>query len=182
MEFSLLEYAQSILKTNGQLTEMGPASNPSKVSAGTTTRITGRPASLLHWCKATEGTVIQREITDAKVVAGFERFSRTRFVADRYRKMGSVCESLYLIGEADSQIEFPVTAAASIQSGPLLREWFLVVQSSSYAGLLAARDLDGFDTSTSPRKRRFEGLITHHAASIRAVYEKLMEELDLALR
>lgn len=181
MEFSVLDETLLLLKRHDQVVE-APAQGRVGVSVGATTRITGRPSALLHWCKATENAVIGRRMADARVFAGFEAFSRTRFAADRYRRLGSVSEGLYVVGAPDAPLEFPVTASVAIESGPLLREWFLLVTSGAYQGLLTARDLDGLAGNTSPRDRRFEGVITHHAQTIRALSDRLMSEIDQALR
>ena len=180
MDFSVLEETFSLLKATGQIVE-GTPEDPSGVSTGTTTRITGRPDTLLRWCQAPEPAVVQRDLSDARVFAGFEAFSRARGVTDRYRRVGATAASLTVIGAPDAALDFPVTAAVSIHAGPLLREWFLLVVSESYSGLLAARDLDGLGQGRPAADRRFEGVITHHAPTIRGLAERLEGEVERAL-
>lgn len=176
MELSVLERSIALLKSNEQI--MGRVStDPRNATLGATTRIIGWPPSLLHWCHMCESVVVRQNLRSARVFAGFERFSRTRFVRDRYSEIGRICQSLTVVGLPDEPLAFPTTATIEVASGPLLREWFLLIESPNYCGLLAARDLDGLDTAISPRDRRFEGVITHHPKTIRA----LADELDCAV-
>ena len=170
LDFSVFETALDRLKT-------GNSSSPA-VGQASSTRIGGQPATLLRWCRSTEQILLRRDLRDARVFVGFECFSRAAFVAKRYARIGSVCRALHVFGKADQPLAFEATTRTEITTGPLLREWFLVVESDSYCGLLSARDLDGLEGTTSPRHRRFEGVITHHVATIRALADALEEQIE----
>ena len=179
MDFSVLDEALAQLRANGQVTE-GTAQDPIGVSTGATTRITGRPSSLLRWCKATESAVIERSMEDARVFVGFQAFSRSRPVADRFRRIHEVCASLYVVGEPDAELGFPATAVVPIRSGAMLGEWFLLVSSSVYQGLLVARE-DGEPGAGAPGgMRTLSGVITHDAPTIRALAERMTTAFERA--
>lgn len=181
MPFSVLEKSLEVLKEHQQAIAAPKPLDPAQAARSTTQRFTGSPGSLLHWCRSTEGVLLRRRLPNCQVYAGFERFSRTRFVEDRYRQLGANADGLFLYGHPDRKLAFPVTAKVEVHSGPLLREWFLIVTSDTYYGMLSARDLDGFAHDRSPLKRRFEGVITHHPASIRAVASALQDWTDKQL-
>lgn len=180
LDFSVLEMTRRRLEAEGLLEAGLDPVERVATSGAATTRITGTPAALLRWCRATERVVIQRSLGDARVFAGFECFSRARFVAKRYSQIADRAAALHVFGRADAALDFSVTTKTEVVSGPLLREWFLLVDSAAFCGLLTARDLDGLDGSVSPRKRRFDGLVTHHLPTLRALADELESRLGAA--
>jgi DICT domain-containing protein len=179
MDFSVLDETLAQLRANGQVTE-ATAQDPIGVSTGATTRITGRPSSLLRWCKATETAVIDRAMDDAQVFVGFQAFSRSRLVADRFRRIQRVCASLYVVGKPDAELDFPVTVAVPIESGPMLGEWFLLVVASVYQGLLVAREQAAPGAGVPGGTRTLSGVITHDAPTIRALAERMTSAFERA--
>jgi len=179
VDFSVLETSLETIKAlavpianDGGLDEAPHSVHPTR-------RFEARPAALLHWCRGTERVVAHRSAGGKTTVfAGFERFSRARFATSRYLQIGSACDELFVFGQPDAEVAFPVTRAVAIPRGPLLREWFLIVVSDRYNGLLSARDLDGFDTRVPPSERRFEGVITHHRETIQRVVEALRDRME----
>ncbi|MFK7898999.1 MAG: DICT sensory domain-containing protein [Myxococcota bacterium] len=176
--FSVYEASLAALKTHGQAIQAQDSSGSAKAKGPGATRLNGDPATLLRWCKSTEGHFLRRQFADCRVYAGFERLSRARFVEDRYQQISVGAEQLFVYGQADCQLAFPCTATIKINTGPMLKEWFLIVVSETYCGMLSARDLDGFAANVSPRNRRFEGIVTYHTATIESVANALHDWTD----
>lgn len=147
------------------------------VSAGSAT-FTGRVPYLLHWCWVNESIVVDQGLRDARVWAGFERLSRVRGVAARYRRLVEVAASVRIVGQPDARVKVPGARIVPVERGPLLREWFLVIHAGGYKGLLAARDLDGFDTARPVQARSFEGVVTYAPAVVTETLELLEERLE----
>lgn len=178
IDFSVLETTLETIKALSVPIANEEGFDGAPQSAHPTRRFEARPAALLHWCRGTERVVARRSAGgETTVFAGFERFSRARFAASRYLQIRSACHELFVFGQPDAELAFPVTRAVEIERGPLLREWFLIVLSDRYDGLLSARDLDGFDTRVRPSERRFEGVITHHRETIQRVAEALRDRM-----
>ena len=179
IDFSVLETTLETIKALAVPVANEGGLDEASHSAHPTRRFEARPAALLHWCRGTERVVATRSLgEETTVFAGFERFSRARFAASRYRQIRSACQELFVFGQPDAEILFPVSRAVEIDRGPLLREWFLIVVSDRYHGLLSARDLDGFDTRIPPSERRFDGVITHHPETIQRVAEALRDRME----
>jgi len=138
------------------------------------TRITADAAHLLHWCRATERIVLDPAVESPRVYAGFERLSRMRGVLPRYERLVRRGAEVWLFGEGDWKPPLAVDGIVEVREGPLLREWFLLVLSKRYCGLLAAAERDGSDSSRRLQERRFEGLVSHR----RPVVERTAAALD----
>ena len=180
MNLSVLDEALALLKANDQLSGGSPEA-PLGIPTGATTRVTGRPEALLRWCRATENAVVERRMSDARVIVGFQAYSRSRPVAARYARIGGIAASLHVVGAPDRTLEFPVTAAIPVERGPLLDEWFLLVAAGSYHGLLVAREIDG-QSARPHASREYTGLTTHDAATVAGLAERLSEAFDAVLR
>ncbi|MCA9503872.1 MAG: hypothetical protein H6748_01165 [Spirochaetaceae bacterium] len=181
MELSIFGLTVSLLESEGAIPAGVHSLDRAPHDGVSSTRVTGSAVALLAWCRATERVVIEKELREARVFAGFERFSRAAFVARRFAKIASLGCSLDVVGEADAPLAFHTTRTVPIERGPLMREWFLLVDSNRYRGLLAARDLDGFGSGRSPRERRFEGVITHRGPVVRGVADALEEWIGFQL-
>lgn len=171
--FSVIESAQASLKEFGLPISDSVDLDRYIAKSGETTSMSGTAKGLLNWCRDMERAVVSRPLRGCSVYAGFERLSRARFVEKRYKEMGAVTGALHIFGQPDAELGFPATQLHTVTAGPLVLEWFLIVQDAGFSGLLSARDLDGFDTRISPRERRFEGLITHDARVIKRVVEEI---------
>lgn len=180
MELSIFGLTVSLLESEGAIPAGVHSLDRAPHDGVSSTRVTGSAVALLAWCRATERVVIEKELREARVFAGFERFSRglrrPTFREDRLARL-----LLDVVGEADAPLAFHTTRTVPIERGPLMREWFLLVDSNRYRGLLAARDLDGFGSGRSPRERRFEGVITHRGPVVRGVADALEEWIGFQL-
>jgi len=131
------------------------------------------------WCRRNEKLVADRRLEGVEVFAGFERLSRIKGVVPRFVRIAKAASALRLFGEDDFDPGIVEAQTVDVSGSPLAREWFLLVHAPRFKTLLCARDLDGFDTGTPTRDRRFEGMKTHHPRLIETIREQLQE---LALR
>lgn len=147
-------------------------------------------ATMSVWCRVVERLVIANALTaearDAIVHAGFERLSRIAPVLDRYRSIGASARSLHVYGEPDAAPSAEGMSTVAFRGGPLASEWFLIVDSARFRTVLAAKDLDGFESGRPMRARRFSALACHHpkvVADVRPALEneraRLLRRLDL---
>lgn len=104
-----------------------------------------------------EDEVIQHKLS-VDFYAGFQKFSNFPDQLRRYSRLGAICRRVYVFGVADSEppsipgVEFIEISPASVLS----REWFLLVNTSSFWTTLVAQEVDGRDITTGGR--RFDGL------------------------
>jgi DICT domain-containing protein len=174
MEFpSVYETTLECLKAEG-LVARRLDGRPLEPGAGTTS-FTGSAPELLGWCRRGESLVVSQQLRDAWVLAGFERLSRARFAASRYERICAIAREVWIVGMPDASVGFPAHRVVPVQTGPLLREWFLLIDSERFRALLVARDLDGLDMP--PSQRRFEGVTTHMPSVIERVRSVLTDAL-----
>ncbi|MBD1926227.1 GAF domain-containing protein [Trichocoleus sp. FACHB-90] len=104
-----------------------------------------------------EDQVIQHKLS-VDFYAGFQKFSNFPDQLRRYSRLGAICRRVYVFGIADSEppsipgVEFIEISPSSVLS----REWFLLVNTSSFWTTLVAQEVDGRDITTGGR--RFDGL------------------------
>ena len=104
-----------------------------------------------------EDQVIQHKLS-VDFYAGFQKFSNFPDQLRRYSRLGAICRRVYVFGVADSEppsipgVEFIEISPSSVLS----REWFLLVNTSSFWTTLVAQEVDGRDITTGGR--RFDGL------------------------
>ena len=75
---------------------------------------------------------------------------------------------LLVFGAPDAPVPIPSARVVPVLDGPLCEEWFLIVRSSRYSALIAARDLDGLKAGSWKKARRFVAVATHDAQVIDA--------------
>jgi DICT domain-containing protein len=109
--------------------------------------------------------------------AGFQRFSAFPQQSQRYERLGTVCQRVYIFGIADVQppsipgVEF----VALDPDAPLAREWFLLVDTPEFWTLLSTREMEGADPVTG--QRRFDGLWTFDAPIVESASVLLAQAL-----
>jgi len=123
-------------------------------------------AGVRWWCRVNENHVIDGDLRDARVLAGFQLLSRVADVAPRYRQVLDVAAELALYGVGDRSWHpvLPGVREVALPRIDLASEWFLVVDSPAYRSLLVAVEVeDG----------RFEGVTSHDGAVIEAAVTAL---------
>jgi hypothetical protein len=139
-------------------------------------RFTAGVRAMLHWCRLNEQLVIERHAARARVLAGFERFSRVRPVIARYRRLASAVDGLVVFGYADESLALDVVAVDVGETHPLAREWFLIIDAPDYTALLVARDLHGFGPTGPLAGRRFKGITVHDSRIVRSASDALIQQ------
>lgn len=133
--------------------------------------------SLARWCRISEKVIVDRQLRDARVIAGFQKYSRFLPVAQRYNRIAQLAQSVTVLGEPDERKLPPgISYVPLTGSEPLANEWFLVVESSSFQALLCAVALDRFGDAPLER-RRFLGLTTHNEQLVRFARELLVTRI-----
>lgn len=123
---------------------------------------------MLHWCRVVEKLIPDRDLRDAEVHVGFEKLSRMQKATKRYQTIGATVARLVVFGAPDAQVPVAGAHVVPVLDGPLCEEWFLIVRSSRYSALIAARDLDGLKQGTWQKARRFKAVATHDTQIIDA--------------
>jgi DICT domain-containing protein len=130
--------------------------------------------SLARWCRISEQLVLDRNLRDARIFAGFQRFSRMVPVAKRFAQLARVAQHVTVLGEPDEKmLPLGIAYVPLANSEPLANEWFLLVESRDFQALLSAVALDRFGEAPLI-KRRFLGLTTHNEQLVRAARELLV--------
>ncbi len=161
--FSVYEHTISVARDLGStVQQIGGVDryepNKSASPVGFGTRLNG----MLHWCRVVEKLVAERDLRDAEVYVGFEKLSRLRHqVQARYKVIGATAARLVVFGAPDAEVKVTTAQVVPLLGGPLCEEWFLVVRSSGYSALIAARDLDGLKEGSWQKARRFVAVATH---------------------
>jgi DICT domain-containing protein len=161
-EFSLYQLVRARLDSLSSVTrELGDVVDALPAERVGPTQFRARVLSMLGWCRTAENLLIARGMTDARIHAGFERMSRVRDAAVRYRKLAALGNSITLYGLPDENPAISQARLVPIYQGPMLAEWFVVVRSNDYSALVCASDLDGFESGIPLRQRRFEGVLSY---------------------
>jgi len=156
-----------------------PSSAPANkvhLQMSTEQRFTASVRGMLHWCRLNERLVAQHHANEARVYAGFERFSRVARSIRRYRDIGRVVQKLTVFGCPDVPLPLGAEKIAVSEDHPLAREWFLIINAPEYKALIAARDLDGFGPTGPLANRRFSGIALHHERLVQNACEHLDSE------
>lgn len=137
-------------------------------------RFSGDVRTMHGWCRRNEGLVIRERMTDATVIAGFQRLSRIVPVGSRYRRLAETCREVHVMGTPDHAPQLDGAKVHRLRRGRLSNEWFLLVRGARYKALLVARDRDGFESGIPMNERRFEAIATHHPGLVDEVHERLL--------
>jgi DICT domain-containing protein len=172
--FSLYETLIGTAKQMG-LELRGLGENPltsAQVQSGSTTFLA--PASgMQHWCRVNERILLERDLRDARVFAGFQRMSRVRAVLKRYQGICERAREVWVFAQEDWRPVLPHARLVAIDDIDLCREWFLLIESRRHKALLAARELDDFDPMRPLASRQFEGVSTFDAKLIIAARDAI---------
>lgn len=180
--FSLFDWVTQRVTTT-ETKSSGPPADRIHLRVDEEQRFTASVRGMLHWCQLNERLVVQHHADDARVFAGFERFSRMRRVLSRYRDLSGVVRSLAIFGCADAALPLNAIKVGISERHPLAREWFLVVNAPKYKALISARDLDGFGPSGPLAHRRFLGVALHDPELVELACDHLhAETLELRRR
>ena len=128
-----------------------------------------------------EDIVIDNELP-VDFFAGFQRFSHFRHQNQRYHRLAQVARRVYVFGEADiTPPTIPGVQFIPLAPGdPLIREWFLVVNTPSFFTALLTQEMPGADPIRGDR--RFRGLWTYDEQVISNAYLLLSQLLRLPYR
>jgi len=172
--FSLFETVLKIAKDLGhELRSLGESNlEDGEASAGSTTFLTRLPG-MRNWCRAAESTVIQDDLRDARVFAGFQRMSRVRGVLRRYQKICERAGEVWVFAQEDWRPTLPHARLVAIDDVELCREWFLLVESRRYMALLSGREIEGTDRNRARADRRFEAVSTFHPELVLTARESI---------
>jgi len=142
------------------------------LEAGNTTFLTGL-TGMRAWCRENERRVIDGDLRDARIFAGFQRMSRVRGVLRRYQKICATAGELWVFAQEDWRPTLPHARLVAIDDVDLCREWFLLIDSKKHRALLSAREIDGPDRNRAQGERRFEGISAFHPKLIHAAGEAI---------
>ena len=174
MDPSLYEHVRSAVgEVSGRASPVPEGELLTDVASGIATFTRG-VSELLHWCRLNENMILDQPLSDAKVYVGFEQVSRTRGVAARYGRICEVAAEVHVFGEPDAQAAFTPTSFRAVHSGPLLREWFLVIASERYKALLSAVEL-GQGPASRVGSRKLDGILCYHPRVVESACELLAD-------
>jgi len=172
-EFSLYEAVLKEVADVGEFVHvLDPGELPESHLRDHTASFTTTVSSMRVWSRVNEQVVLEQQLDDAILFAGFQRMSHVQGVHRRYEELSSVASELWILGKEDRRPDVPQAHLVGVGPGPLQREWFLVVLSSRYQCLIAARDLDGLERG-KPNDRRFAGLKTFRRSVVESAVEAL---------
>lgn len=136
--------------------------------------------TLALWCRVAERLVVENGLqagfSDAVVHAGFERLSRVKPVLARYRSIARVARAVHVYGEPDVALDVAGLREVHFSGGPLLNEWFLLVESKKFKTVLVGHDLDGIGGGRPLASRVFSAVACHHPGVVAEVREALDAE------
>ncbi|WP_425446858.1 DICT sensory domain-containing protein [Dethiothermospora halolimnae] len=118
--------------------------------------------NLERMCYIMETTLLNRKRPDGKMYVGFQKLSRAEEIWDRFLDIAENVDKIYVFGENDRAL----TPHKNIKfihlpkNHKLIREWFLVINSSLYKSMMVAYDLDGFGVKPVEKDRNFKGAKT----------------------
>ena len=137
-----------------------------------------RVPQLETMCMIMEKIVLKKELTEAKVFVGFQKFSRTGSIWERFLEMARQGTQVYVFGLADQDIQGHenITKIALPKNHHLIQEWFLVIDSNKVSTMMVARDMDGFDQHEDLRLRKFKGIKCNNKTVVKKA-KKLLEQL-----
>jgi DICT domain-containing protein len=115
-----------------------------------------------------------------RVFSGFQRFSRFQRQVERYRILARQAESVYVFGIPDvTPPPIPnVTYIPLSKQDQLRKEWFVVVDSPTYASILATEELEGTTPDSSDTNRLFKGIWSFNEDMVQIVQEWLTSLVD----
>jgi DICT domain-containing protein/GAF domain-containing protein len=109
--------------------------------------------------------------------AGFQRFSNVPSQLRRYQELGAVCRRVYVFGVPD--VQPPSIAGVEYirldPTSPLVREWFLVVNTPTFWTALLTQEVSGRDSISGGR--RFDGVWSYDAGVIERAALLLSQQL-----
>jgi DICT domain-containing protein len=114
-----------------------------------------------------ENALLLRTNRTGRVYVGFQKLSRMEPVAERYLRIADISERVYVFGEADwKPPRHPNTKLIKLSnSQKLAREWFVIVDSSTFRVALIGMDEDGFSLPVL-EERHFQAFKSSDPASV----------------
>lgn len=139
-------------------------------------------ASVEYACLMIENAILLRTNRAGRVYAGVERFSALQPIIDRYMRIADVSESVYLFGQDDWRPpRHPNIRLVTLKPDfRLVREWFVITQSTSMSCALVAFDERGLDTSM-PEQIRFWALKTSNPSVVGCLASAVEGVIDWTL-
>jgi len=135
-----------------------------------------RPLVLASWCRMIENVVVDFRLA-ADVYAGFQRMRRLGPVWPRYQKMAGTAQGIWIFGAQDAT--YPQTNHINFitltPEDELMREWFLIVDHTTYSRALVARETTPL--GTPQQDRLFEGVLIGERAMVKDIKTKLQDTL-----
>ncbi|MCD7034187.1 histidine kinase [Metabacillus sp. GX 13764] len=128
---------------------------------------------LEYMCLMMENMVLSKKLK-GNVYAGFQKFSRTVNVLDRFQAMTEY-SNVHIFGEPDMKMD-PADGIDYIALPPrseLMREWFLVIDTPVFKSMMVAYDLEGFGVHKVEEGRKFRGIKTSSPAVVKKAVELL---------
>ncbi|TGB05174.1 DICT sensory domain-containing protein [Halobacillus salinus] len=112
---------------------------------------------LEYMCLMMENMVLMKKLK-GNVYAGFQKFSRSQNVIDRFQAMTEY-SNVHIFGEADAAVdqEDGIEYIPIPPDSELVREWFLVIDAPNFKSMMVAYDLDGFGVHEIEEGRNFRG-------------------------
>jgi len=127
--------------------------------------------------RAIELTALQAS-SPVRVFSGFQSMQFFLPVLNRYTRLAQKAE-VYIYGYPDVM---PPTVPGIhyvqlVENDPLVKEWFIVVNSAEFCNALVTEDEAGL--SVPHERRRFKGLLTYDRATIQRLDDALSRQIDL---
>ncbi|MGD7009290.1 DICT sensory domain-containing protein [Metabacillus sp. 84] len=122
---------------------------------------------LEYMCLMMENMVLTKKLK-GNVYAGFQKFSRTKNVLDRFQAMTEFA-NVHIFGEEDVKMDSSdgISYIALPPNSELMREWFLIIDSPMFKSMMTAYDMEGFGVHEVEESRKFKGIKTSSPAVVK---------------
>ncbi|MCA1035830.1 MULTISPECIES: DICT sensory domain-containing protein [Bacillus] len=136
---------------------------------------------LEYMCLMMENIVLTKKL-QGNVYAGFQKFSRTKNVLDRFQAMAEY-SNVHIFGENDAAMD-PSDGIHYIElpkNSELMREWFLIIDSPVFKSMMVAYDMEGFGVHEVEEGRKFKGVKTSNPQVIAHATKLLTPHIGFSL-
>jgi DICT domain-containing protein len=135
---------------------------------------TARTDLMMRWSSDIEKAIISHRLT-APLYVGVQHLRQFKPILNRYRRIATFAQGIWVFGQPDA--EHSVVKGIhfiSLQPADLMvHEWFLVVNASSYARALVAREV--VSPGASKAQRLFRGVLTSDRNQITQITSALAD-------